>query len=315
MSAFFDPPSVTARTDSERIAQIVSYLYRLVGQLNLSNVGSESAASQTVVSTKYGFLPDISSDSQKAADLYGEIKSTIIRSAEFSSSVTGIISTELAGSYVAKSALGQYLESMKLGITATAGGISQFYSYSSNLRSDYANFNVESQSYIKTGLLYYNDAQPVFGVGIGRLSAETDGSGHSAIDRAQTSLTVTDGEIAFWGGGSRLAYITSDKVYFPSGRLVAQGADISGRITATEGSIGGLVIGDGFVRSSQGVYGSYSYTTSGGSTQTVDGWLFTVIGSRGFYYTVRSENDAASEVLATFETVNKFVEVSYEIDT
>ena len=83
----------------------------------------------------------------------------------------------------------------------------------------------------------------------------------------QIYSTFTADEIAFWSGSTKLAYMNTGAIYFPnavitggsiniggtalnpafsvnsSGDLVSTSADISGKVTATSGEIGGFTIG------------------------------------------------------------------------
>ncbi len=248
MSFDFRLPSITG-SDTEKIAQLTRYIYRLTEQLNFSMNTIEGAVHATGVTGSATSAPSVTqSEEEKLEGAYASIKSMIIKSADFIESLTDKISVELGGSYLANSVFGTYKEETKATLEANSTGITQLYSYTSNLRSDYADRDVENKSYIKTGLLYYDGSQPVYGVGVGLLNATTDAGGHRLIDRRNLATTFTADRISFWGNDKELAHITPQKIYFPDGTLEAHDANITGNITAREGEIGGCLIEDGVLK-------------------------------------------------------------------
>ena len=82
------------------------------------------------------------------------------------------------------------------------------------------------------------------------------------------------------------------------GSLYAEAAQISGNITAGAGMIGSWYIESEIVRSALGVYGSYSYTTTGTNLITVTGYAFTALTSVGIRYYIKASNDFSSDTLA-----------------
>ena len=242
MSFDFRLPSITG-SDTEKIAQLTRYIYRLTEQLNFSLNTIEGAVHATGATGSVTSAPSVTqSEEEKLEGAYASIKSMIIKSADFIESLTDKVSVSLGGAYLAKSEFGTYKETTNAAIEANSTGITQLYSYTSNLQSDYADYDVENKSYIKTGLLYNDGSQPVYGVGVGLLNATTDANGRRTIDRQNLATTFTAGRISFWGNDKELAYATPSEIYFPEGVLKAYGAEITGKITATAGTIGGCKI-------------------------------------------------------------------------
>lgn len=245
MSTNLRLPNITGKTDTEKITQLTRYIYQLTEQLNFSLNETEAPAGGTYgVSVQSGSGGDDTAltEAEKLEKSYSTIKSMIIKSADFTESLYEEVKLQLSGSFVAKSEFGTYREKTDMALDANSTGITQLYSYTSNIRSDYGDFDVANQSYIKTGLLYEEDSQPVYGVGVGLLAATTDVDGYRVIDRSNLATTFTPGKISFWGNNTELAYITPTQVYFPSGTLTAYGAKITGDITG-----GTINIGDHFL--------------------------------------------------------------------
>lgn len=229
MSIDFRLPNINAKTDTEKITQITKYIYQLTEQLNFSfNTIETSIGNPYNVINRNNTASASASEEKKTEEAYSSIKSMIIKSADFIESVSQKVNIELNGSYLAKSEFGDYLEKTKVTIDGNSVGFTELYSYTSGIRSDYGDFDVENKSYIKTGLLYYDNSQPVFGVGIGLLNSSTEFNGHSIIDRNNLSISVTPEKISFWGNDTELAYLTTTDVYFPSAIITAKSGSIAG---------------------------------------------------------------------------------------
>ena len=119
-------------------------------------------------------------------------------------------------------------------------------------------FSVNAQQYIKTGLLYYNDVTPVYGVGVGNIETTVTDGGGRIVDRTKNELlTVTPKRISFWQEGMEVAYLSEKKLHFPSGTLEAYNAKLTGTITAAAGSaFGPWTIADGSIYRVENVFGS-----------------------------------------------------------
>lgn len=238
-------PNISGATDSEKISQIAKYLFQLTEQLNYSLNTIEDGMTRTDAERNASVLNGASvSETERLSETYATVKSMIIKSADFISAIETEIGTNLSGDFVASSVFGTYKETTNANITANSHNITQLFDYTSNLRSDYGSADVENKSYVKTGLLYYNGIQPVYGVGIGLLT-ENASDGTETINRSNLATTFTGNEIAFWGNDSKIAYITPTQIYFPNGTLSAENATISGSITATSGVLGGCSIVNG----------------------------------------------------------------------
>lgn len=240
MSVDFRLPNINGKTDSEKISQITRYIYRLTEQLNFSVNSAENERNAFRIETSSS--AGAAEEERKMSEAYSAVKSMIVKSADFIKSVSDEISVRLEGEYLAKSEFGKFEEKTSADISANSTALTQLYSYTSNIRSDYADFDVENKSYIKTGLLYENGSQPVYGVGVGLLRTQTNTNGTLVIDRENLATTFTADRISFWGNDTELAYITPTHVYFPQGTLTAYGATITGNITAQTGSIAGFDI-------------------------------------------------------------------------
>ena len=246
-------PSITGRTTQEQLESMRRYLCSVTEQLNLADWSARAALQEIAQAIDADGLPE--EEKKTTLSGYAALKSLIIKTADFAAANSEVWSAKLAGNYVAASDFGTYLEKTQLTIEGNSVGIKQLYDYTAGVNNA---FSVNSQQYIKTGLLYYNDVTPVYGVGVGNIETTVTDGGGKVIDRTKNELlTVTPDRISFWQEGTEVAYLSEKKLHFPSGTLEAYNAKLTGTVTAAAGSVfGPWTISDGSIYRVENVFGS-----------------------------------------------------------
>lgn len=246
-------PSIAGKTTQEQLESMRRYLCGMAEQLNLADWSARAALTEIAQAIDADGL----SEEEKKTTLsdYVALKSLIIKTADFAAANSEVWSAKLAGNYVAASDFGTYLEKTQLTIEGNSVGIKQLYDYTAGVNNA---FSVNAQQYIKTGLLYYNDVTPVYGVGVGNIETTVTDGGGRIVDRTKNELlTVTPKRISFWQEGMEVAYLSEKKLHFPSGTLEAYNAKLTGTITAAAGSaFGPWTISDGSIYRVENVFGS-----------------------------------------------------------
>ena len=246
-------PSIAGKTTQEQLESMRRYLCSVTEQLNLADWSAKAALTEIAQAIDADGL----SEEEKKTTLsgYAALKSLIIKTADFAAANSEVWSAKLAGNYVAASDFGTYLEKTQLTIEGNSVGIKQLYDYTAGVNNA---FSVNAQQYIKTGLLYYNDVTPVYGVGVGNIETTVTDGGGRIVDRTKNELlTVTPKRISFWQEGMEVAYLSEKKLHFPSGTLEAYNAKLTGTITAAAGSaFGPWTISDGSIYRVENVFGS-----------------------------------------------------------
>ena len=246
-------PSITGRTAQEQMESMRRYLCGMAEQLNLADWSAKAALTEIAQAIDADGL----SEEEKKTTLsgYAALKALIIKTADFAAANSEVWSAKLAGNYVAASEFGTYLEKTQLTIEGNSIGIRQLYDYTAGVNNA---FSVNAQQYIKTGLLYFNDVTPVYGVGVGNIETTVTDGGGRIVDRTKNELlTVTPKRISFWQEGMEVAYLSEKKLHFPSGTLEAYNAKLTGTITAAAGSaFGPWTIADGSIYRTENVFGS-----------------------------------------------------------
>ena len=272
-------PSLTGDTVENQIFSIKSYLYQLTDQLNLADWSAQKVLED--IEQAIDFEPSGSGsevETEQKLSEYASIKSLIIKTADYASANSEEFKLSLRSDYVAISDFGEYFETATVDINGNSVGITQLYSYTAGIRNDMNDVNINSSTYIKTGLLYYDGVLPIYGVGVGDVATTVDANGETVLDRSNLLATFTASEIAFWSNGNKLAYITPTAVYFPAAHITGGSISIgsrfsvnsSGTLTATNANISGSITATSLDVSNAYISGDISASNISGGTLDCD---------------------------------------------
>lgn len=226
-------PSIAGKTSGEQLESMRRYLRTLTDQLNLADWSAGAVLQEVSRAIDADSLPDAERKMQLGN--FGQLKALIIKTADYAAANSESFKTQLSGNYIAVSDFGKYWQKATMTVDGNEFGIRQLYDYAAGINNDFA---VNSQQYVKTGLLYYNGAVPVYGVGVGNIETTVTKDGETVVDQTKNELvTVTPGRVSFWQGGDEIAYLSAKKLHFPSGTLEATDAKLSGTLTAASGSV------------------------------------------------------------------------------
>ena len=252
-------PKRTEGSVQEQLAALQRSMRDIIDQLNLADWSAEAILQE--ISTGINEDAALRTEKEKKQSAFASLKQLIIKTADFSMENSEQFTKTLQGGYVAKSTFGEYAEATSATIEINSKGITQLFDYTAGINSKDERYGVTSRQYVKTGLLFHDEnAQPVYGVGVGNISTKTELNGE-VIDETQGEVvTVTPGRISFWQQGLEVAYLTGKKLHFPSGTLEASGAVLTGTLTAAAGS----KLGPWNVTESSIWYGKSGYGAAGG---------------------------------------------------
>ena len=164
-------PNINGATEKEMLAQIRSYLYQFVPQLQwaLNNIetSSTSQVAQQIIKEKVTSTAPLNAEST-----FNAIKSLIIKSADIVQAYYDEISSRLEGLYVAESDFGTFAEQTTQDIIENSTEIERVFNNIQAILTDIENIEhtlVDVNAHIKTGLLYYDDkGVPIYGLEIGQ---------------------------------------------------------------------------------------------------------------------------------------------------
>lgn len=252
-------PKRTEGSVQEQLAALQRSMRDIIDQLNLADWSAEAILQE--ISTGINEDAALRTEKEKKQSAFASLKQLIIKTADFSMENSEQFSKTLQGGYVAKSTFGEYAEATSATIEINSKGITQLFDYTAGINSKDERYGVTARQYVKTGLLFHDEnAQPVYGVGVGNITTKTELNGEVIDEKQGEVVTVTPGEIAFWQQGLKVAYLSGKKLHFPSGTLEASGAVLTGTLTAAAGS----KLGPWNVTESSIWYGKSSYGAEGG---------------------------------------------------
>lgn len=217
-------PNINGKTDAQKLEQMKSYLYQIVGELNYQLDKGEAG----VVMGSYDSSVNGKATPKKTDPIatFNDIKALIIRSADIINAYYDEINARLEGVYVSESEFGLYAEQTSNDIEANSKGIEQSYTNTQILVSDMeqvsANmqhlasnleaveqYQIDVNTHIKSGLLYYDDnGVPMYGLEIGQ-KTEEDG-----MEVFNKFARFTSEKMSFYdSNGNEVAYISDRKLF------------------------------------------------------------------------------------------------------
>ena len=207
-------------------AQAYQYLFRIAQDLNLaltsideSNMTPE-AAEQLRTGGSAGAKAQAGIEETAAT-----LKGLIVKTAATVQQEMEALEVRLNGKYVAESDFGKYVRETQGTIEALPDSITQTVLTTETITNmgkaidQLDAYNVESEGYIKTGIVGYDGLVPEVGIAIGQkirttgAHVDVDGVSYDVIDGGQTLATYTSRGLRFYQGGTEVAYMMNRKLY------------------------------------------------------------------------------------------------------
>lgn len=234
-------PKITGATEREQLTQVKSYLYQLAEQLQfaLGNIDTSSQQgyvqtpqASTQTSQGYAMTPRIV-EPIDAHSTFNAVKGLIIKSADIIEAYYDEINSRLEGLYVAESDFGTFVQRTSQDIESNSTMVERSFTnvqeitgelsdklrdmntkVDSNLESivkAIENINssiIEVNANIKSGLLYYENGIPVYGLEVGQ---RTMIDGVEVFDKF---ARFTSDRLSFFDqNDNEVAYISDRKLY------------------------------------------------------------------------------------------------------
>ena len=232
MSVEIRLPNITGDSAPAQLAQIKSYLYQMVGQLNYAL--STMEAGSGMVDTRGNPLSISSEQKEDPVSTFNSIKALIIKSADIVTAYYDEISKRLEGVYVAEATfpdgIAAYIQKTSNDVIANSQYISQMYTNLQTVLSDIAgikNDQIKVKAHIKTGLLYYvgedgkeydselENGTPVYGVEVGQIvTDENDAELFNKFAR------FTSSRLSFYDqNNEEVAFISDYKLFITNAEI------------------------------------------------------------------------------------------------
>lgn len=167
MSANIRLPNITGKTYEDRLSQIQSYLYKLVGDLNYALSIVDSSSSGYSQNTKTIKETENNATQYDAVSTFNSIKELIIKSADIVTSYADQMKKIYNGLYVAQSDFGTYSQKTAQEIESNSKNISQIFS-DIELISNKIATEMQTNAWIRSGLLEESSGIPIYGIEVGQ---------------------------------------------------------------------------------------------------------------------------------------------------
>ena len=210
------PPAPSGSPQQMAMAQY-AYLFQMAQQLNLALGQLETGGAGTSSS---GGGTAGGGGSGKDSQGYQELKSMIVKTAGLVKRQMDQLSARLEGEYVAVSDFGTYVERLSAYLEANPEALTQYYSFFADLQAStetvsaaFEQYRLETEGYIRTGIVCYDGAVPQYGVAVGQNLTCREVDGETVVEQNDFRATFTASKLSFWQDASEVAYVSNNRLY------------------------------------------------------------------------------------------------------
>lgn len=198
------------------------FLYQTVEKLNLMLETVEAGGGNGAIAAARPADVQAALDKEAAEnDEYAALKALVVKTANTTTRNIQTLTERLTGEYVAISDFGTYVQQLSSQIEANPESITQYYSFFSDLQSNVQDlqnsiddYKISTEAYIRTGIVYFENDVPVYGVAVGQdLTSSSEVDGVAVVDPTQFRAIFTAQELSFWQGDTKVAYVSNNQLY------------------------------------------------------------------------------------------------------
>ena len=236
-------PASPAGSLRQQVMQQYAYLFQMAQQLNLALEQLEQAGSGTVraAGAASGGAAAGGTKLTAADRQYQKLRSMIVKTADQVRHTREELTARLQEEYVAVSDFGSYVASLSAYLEANPEAVTQYYSFFSDLKADveavdaaFHHYKVDTEGYIRTGIVSYDGAVPVYGVAVGQDLVCREVDGEQVVEQNNFRAVFTATRLSFWQDATEVAYVSNNRLYITN-------------ITV----LGGIAIGDWSVEAAE----------------------------------------------------------------
>ncbi len=222
-------------TVQEQLERQYAYLFQMAQQLNLAldaaagGPAASGGGTNALAKPPAAHTPEMD---QALKRQYQTLKSMIVQAADIVKKQMDQLTVELAGEYVAVSEFGSYVEKLNSYIEANPDALTQYYSFCADLKADteavssaFESYKAGTEGYIRTGVVYYDGALPVYGVAVGQNLQVTEMDGVQTVEPNNFRATFTATKLSFWQDAEEVAYVSNNRLYITR-ITVLEGMDV-----------------------------------------------------------------------------------------
>ena len=222
MSVDIQLPNIKSTDTAGQIAEVKSYLYQMVQQLNWALNAIGAGSTDIVVLPES--MSDAASPEETAFNTFNSIKSLIIKSADIISAYEETFNQKFSGEFLARSEFGTYLNDSLLELEISPNAIKQSFEDIQSITNQDGTGKLDEigssliavHAHIKTGALYTDEGgEPVYGVEVGQ---RTKKNGKEVFNKF---ARFTANRLSFYdANGNEVAYISDYKLYITHAQVL-----------------------------------------------------------------------------------------------
>ena len=216
----FTMPACPTGTLQQQVMQQYSYLFQMAQQLNLAleqleQTGGGVRSGNAPAAGAAGGTRQAETDRQ-----YQKLRTMIIKTADQVRRTTEELTARLEEEYVAVSDFGSYVASLSAYLEANPEAVTQYYSFFSDLKTSveavdaaFQHYKVDTEGYIRTGIVYYDGVVPVYGVAVGQDLTCREVDGEQIVEQNNFRAVFTATRLSFWQDATEVAYVSNNRLY------------------------------------------------------------------------------------------------------
>ena len=224
MSELLMPPYPNGSVQ-QQLTQQYSYLFQMAQQLNMAlsalEGGAVSNGSGSGQQRKSGGAASAAGKAAlENAEQFQNLRAMIVKTAKQVSRNMEQLETRLSEEYVASSQFGTYVQRLSAYLEANPEALTQYYSFCSDLAANvaavdaaFSTYKLDTEGYIRTGIVYYDGPAPVYGVAVGQNLTTTEIDGRQVVEQNNFRAVFTAQKLSFWQDSTEIAYVSNNRLY------------------------------------------------------------------------------------------------------
>ncbi len=224
MSELLMPPYPNGSVQ-QQLTQQYSYLFQMAQQLNMAlsalEGGTVSTAGNSARQRKSGGAASAAGKAAlENAEQFQNLRAMIVKTAKQVSRNMEQLETRLSEEYVASSQFGTYVQRLSAYLEANPEALTQYYSFCSDLAANvaavdaaFSTYKLDTEGYIRTGIVYYDGPAPVYGVAVGQNLTTTEIDGQQVVEQNNFRAVFTAQRLSFWQDSTEIAYVSNNRLY------------------------------------------------------------------------------------------------------
>lgn len=224
MSELLMPPYPNGSVQ-QQLTQQYSYLFQMAQQLNMAlsalEGGTVSTAGNSGQQRKSGGAASAAGKAAlENAEQFQNLRAIIVKTAKQVSRNMEQLETRLSEEYVASSQFGTYVQRLSAYLEANPEALTQYYSFCSDLAANvaavdaaFSTYKLDTEGYIRTGIVYYDGPAPVYGVAVGQNLTTTEIDGQQVVEQNNFRAVFTAQRLSFWQDSTEIAYVSNNRLY------------------------------------------------------------------------------------------------------